>query len=252
MRVWREFFGVVKSFKFGFTILLVLVALQSKSQNTFISQWQAWFRYYNQTQLSDKFVLHAEVDERRILNPSQQFQFFTHVHLHHRLKPWLDVAAGFNFNLTTSPVNSSLAVPELRLWQEATLIKKFRKDLQFHFRYRLDERFIHNNNKEVLTDGYHFNWRHRFRIQFSKPIVEFKNNRTLTLKLSDEVMINSGDVPRLFDQNRLFASLEIRLNNHWSFESGYLNIIQPITDDVFYNRNVIRSTLHHRIDIRKN
>jgi len=248
--LWREFFSVVKPLKFGFTILLVLAALQSKSQNAYIAQWQAWFRYYNQTQLSEKIIFHAEVDERRILNPSQQFQFFTHVHLHHRLKPWLDVAAGFNFNLTNSPVNTSLTVPELRPWQEASLIKEFRKELQIQFRYRLDERFIHNNNKEVLTDGYHFNWRHRFRIQFSKPIVEFKNNRTLTLKLSNEVMLNSGDVPRFFDQNRLFAALEIKLNNHWSFESGYLNIIQPITDDVFYNRHVIRSTLHHRIGFK--
>ena len=240
----------MKSVKFCFAFLLVLAALQSKSQDTFISQWQAWFRYYNQAQLSEKFVLHTEVDERRNLNPSRQSQFFTHVHLHHRIKPWLDVAAGFNFNLTNSQVNSSLTVPELRPWQEATLTKQFRKELQFQFRYRLDERFIHNNNKEVLTDGYHFNWRHRFRIQFSKPIVEFNNNRTLTLKLSDEVMLNSGDVPRLFDQNRLFASLEIKFNDHWSFESGYLNIIQPITDDVFYDRHVIRSTLHHRIGFK--
>ena len=228
----------------------MLAALPSKSQDTFISQWQAWFRYYNQTQLSEKYALHVEVDERRILNPSQQFQFFTHIHLHHRVNPWLDIAAGFNFNVANSAVKPSLAVPEFRPWQEATLTKQFQKELKFQFRYRLDERFIHNNNKEVLMDGYRFNLRHRFRIQFSKPILEFNNNRTLTLKLSDEVMLNSGDVPRLFDQNRLFASLEIKFNNHWSFESGYLNIIQPITDDVFYDRHVIRSTLHHRIGFK--
>jgi Protein of unknown function (DUF2490) len=230
---------------------MVLAALPSKSQDTFISQWQAWFRYYNQTQISDRYVLHAEVDERRILNPSKQFQFFTHLHLHYRVKPWLDVAAGFNFNLTNSPVNSSLTVPELRPWQEVTLTKKIQREGLFQFRYRLDERFIHNNNKEVLLDGYHFNWRHRFRIQFSKPIVEFNDHRMLTLKLSDEVMLNSGDVPRLFDQNRLFASLEIKFNDHWSFESGYLNILQPITDKVFYERHVIRSTLHHRIGFKQ-
>jgi len=240
----------VNSLPSCFTVLLVLASIPSKSQNTFIPQWQAWFRYYNQAQLNEKFVLHTEVDERRNLNPSQQSQFFTHVHLHHRVKPWLDVAAGFNFNLTNAPVNSSLIVPELRPWQEASLIKTFRKELQFQFRYRLDERFIHNNDKQVLTDGYHFNWRHRFRIQFSKPIVQFNNKRRLTLKLSDEVMLNSGNVPRSFDQNRIFASLEIKLNNHWSFESGYLNIIQPITDDVFYERHVIRSTVYHRIGFK--
>jgi hypothetical protein len=224
--------------------------LSSKSQDTFISQWQAWFRYYNVAQLSEKSALHTEIDERINLNPSQQFQFFTHVHLHYRVKPWLDLAAGFNFNLTNPPFNPSLSIPELRPWQEATFTKNFQKEIQFQFRYRLDERFIHNNDKQILLDGYHFNWRHRLRIQFSKPIIKFNNNRTLTLKLSDEVMLNAGDVPRLFDQNRIFVSLEIKLNEHVSFESGYMNLIQPVSDDLFYERHIIRSTLRHRIDFR--
>jgi hypothetical protein len=229
---------------------MVLAFLPSKSQDTFISQWQAWFRYYNVAQLSEKLALHTEIDERINLNPSQQFQFFTHVHLHYRVKPWLDLAAGFNFNLTNPPFNPSLSIPELRPWQEATFIKNFQKEIQFQFRYRLDERFIHNNDKQILLDGYHFNWRHRLRIQFSKPIIKFNNNRTLTLKLSDEVMLNAGDVPRLFDQNRIFVSLEIKLNEHVSFESGYMNLIQPVSDDLFYERHIIRSTLRHRIDFR--
>jgi Protein of unknown function (DUF2490) len=240
----------VKPLKYCLIILWVLAALQSKSQNTFTQQWQAWFRYYNQTQLSEKFTLHTEIDERINLNPAQQFQFFTHVHLHYRIKPWLDVAAGFNFNTTNPPFNPTLRIPELRPWQEAIIIKNLGKDIQFQFRYRLDERFIHNNDRQVLVDGYHFNWRHRFRIQFSKPIVEFNNNRTLTLKFSDEVMLNTGDVPRLFDQNRIFASLEIKLNERFSFESGYLNLIQPVTDDVYYERHIIRSTLRHTINAK--
>ncbi len=232
--------------------MLALAALESKSQTTYIPQWQAWFRYYNQAQLSERLVLHTEFDERRILNPSLQSQFFTHVHLHYRVKPWLDVAAGGSYILTNSSVNHSLAVPEWRTWQEASLINKFGKEIQFQFRYRLDERYIHRNDNQVLLEGYHYNWRHRFRIQFSKPIAKFNNNRILTLKLSEEVMLNTGDVPRLFDQNRMYASLEIKLNDQWSFESGYLNLIQPKTDIVFFERNIIRSTLYHRIDVRKN
>jgi len=237
----------VKPLKYCLTIFMVMVFIPSKSQHIYISQWQAWFRYYNQAQLSEKLILHTEIDERINLNPAQQFQFFTHVHLHYRVKPWLDVAAGFNFNVTNPPFNPSLGVPELRPWQEANLIKNLGKDIQFQFRYRLDERFIHNNDRQVLLDGYHFNWRHRFRIQFTRPIVEFNNNRTLTLKLSDEVMLNAGDVPRMLDQNRIFASLEIKLNERFSFECGYLNLLQPVTDDIYYERHIIRSTLFHRI-----
>jgi len=154
-----------------------------------------------------------------------------------------------NYNLSTL-TTTNLVVEEWRPWQEVSLYKNLGKDLLFQFRYRLDERFIHRNDKQVLLDGYHFNWRHRFRIQFSKPIAQFNNNRTLTLKLSDEVMLNSGDVIRIFDQNRIFAALEMKLNNHWSIESGYLNLIQQATDNIFSERHVIRTTLYHRIGFK--
>jgi Protein of unknown function (DUF2490) len=225
------------------------ISFQSKSQNTFVQEWQAWFRYYNQAQLNNKLILHTELDERRRLDPWSQAQFFTHVHLHYRVNSWLDVAAGMNYNLTTL-TTTNLVVEEWRPWQEVSLFKDLGKDVLFQFRYRLDERFIHRNDKQVLLDGYIFNWRHRFRIQFSRPIAQFNNNRTLTLKFSDEVMLNSGDVLRVFDQNRIFAALEMKLNNHWSIESGYLNLIQQATDDVFSERHVIRTTLYHHIGFK--
>lgn len=230
---------------------MIGISFQSKSQNNYIEQWQAWFRYYNQAQLSEKLVLHTELDERIRINPLNQFQFFTHVHLHYRVKPWLDVAAGMSYNVTTLTMsNHSLNVEEWRPWQEASLFKVLGKDLLFQFRYRIDERFIHRNDKQVLLDGYHFNWRHRIRMQCSKPIAELANNRTLTLKLSDEVMLNSGDVIRTFDQNRFYASLELKLNQSLSLESGYLNIIQQASDHVFSERHVIRTTLYHRIGFK--
>lgn len=238
----------MKSLTYCIAIVLMGISFQSKSQNTYVQEWQVWFRYYNQAQLNEKLILHTELDERRRLDPWSQAQFFAHVHLHYRLKPWLDVAAGMNYNLTNVlTTNHSLEVAELRPWQEVSLFKNLGRDVLFQFRYRLDERFIQRNDKQVLLDGYHFNWRHRFRIQFSKPIAQFNNNRTLTLKLSEEVMLNSGDVVRVFDQNRIYASLEMKLNNHWSIESGYLNLIQQVTDDVFSERHVIRTTLYHRI-----
>ncbi len=237
--------------KHGCTILFVLSSTASIGQDKFTQQGLLWLRYYNQTQLNEKFVLHLEVDERKLLNPLRQFQFFTHLHLHYRLKPWLDVAAGTSYIYTNSTVNISLAVPELRLWQEASIIKDINKQWQFQFRYRLDERFIHHNDKIVLTEGYGFNWRHRFRIQFSRPIAQFKNNSILIIKLSDELMLNSGDVPRPFDQNRFYASLEIKLSERWSIESGYLNLIQPKTESEYFMRNIVRSTVYHRMDARR-
>lgn len=240
----------MKSISFFIILLWLGLSFPTKGQTVYIGEWQAWFRYYNQTQLSEKLMVHAELDERMRFDPWSQSQFFVHLHLHYRVKPWLDVAAGMNYNVTTLTTGKhSLDVSEWRPWQEASVFKNFGKNNLFQFRYRLDERFIHRNDKQVLLDGYHFNWRHRFRIQFSKPIAEFYKQRTITFKVSDELMLNSGDVARTFDQNRASGSLEFTLNNNWSIETGYLFLIQQIADNTFSERHIVRTTLYHRIGL---
>jgi hypothetical protein len=166
------------------------------------------------------------------------------------MKPWLDVALGFNYNVTQQPTDPNLNVPELRPWQEFTLFTTSKSKWQLLFRYRLDERFIHHNNKIELTEGYHFNLRHRFRVGVSTELANFEDNRNLTLRFYDELMINTGDVPRAFDQNRISASLEYQFNKKWSVESGYINILQPRTDSEYYDRHVIRTTLYYRLEQR--
>lgn len=236
----------MKPRRFIFSLIFSVLPFLSNGQEKVTYQWFYWIRYYNVARVSDRLMLHTEIDNRRYFNPSRQSQFFTHIHLHNRIKPWLDVAAGFNFNLTKFPT-TSLSVPELRPWQEINLLSDAKRKWQFLFRYRLDERFIHNNNTVELTDGYHFNLRHRFRIMVSTTLAKFKNKSVLSLKLYNEIMLNTGDVPRTFDQNRLSGSLEYQFNKRWSIESGYINILQSKYDTEYYDRNVIRTTLHHRI-----
>jgi hypothetical protein len=234
----------VKSFLLAF--ILCLASLLSRGQQVTQHEWFYWIRYYNQAKLNQKLTLHSEIDTRRFLNSSRQSQFFTHFHLHRQFKPWLDAAAGFNFNLTQF-IHNDLYIPEIRPWQEINLFTNSSKKWQLSFRYRLDERFIHNNNSVELTDGYHFNLRHRFRIMTSTTLVNFRDKNILILKIYDEVMLNTGDVPRSFDQNRLSGSLEYRFNKHWSLESGYINILQPVTNSEYFERHVIRTTIYHRI-----
>lgn len=238
----------MKLSRFILLFIFSILPFLSNSQEKVTYQWFYWIRYYNVARISDKLALHTEIDNRRYFNPSKQSQFFTHIHLHNRIKPWLDVAAGFNFNLTRLPT-TSLSVPELRPWQEINLLSNAKRKWQFLSRYRLDERFIHNNNTVELTDGYHFNLRHRFRVMVSTTLAKFKNKSILTLKLYNEIMLNTGDVQRTFDQNRLSGSLEYQFNKQWSIESGYINILQPKSDTEYYDRNVIRTTLYHRIDL---
>jgi len=161
------------------------------------------------------------------------------------------MTVGGNYNSTNSPQNQLLAVPEFRPWQEISISKKIGTSWQFQFRYRLDERFVHNNDKIQLLDGYRFNLRHRLRVQFQQEIKKISDTKSLALKLSNEVMLYYGNVSHTFDQNRFYVSLDYRVNRNWSVETGYLNLLQWRSPVDYYERHVFRVTLNHRIDLRK-
>jgi len=236
------------SSKFFISAFLVSIASVVFAQDEYVQQGSYWIRYYNQSQISDRTVIHFQLDERRLVNPDRQFQLFTHLNVNYKVKPWLEVGAGLNFNWTD--VNKNVRVPEWRPWQEANIILPMSGKWQFQFRYRLDDRFIHNNNKVDLTEGYHFYFRHRFRVQFSRELKISDTKRAL-MRFSDEIMLNTGDAPFTFDQNRVYAALEYPFSRHWSVETGYLNILQSRTDDTYYIRHTIRVTVYHKLDFRR-
>jgi hypothetical protein len=253
MRLWREFCCLNSNhLKFALATLFSFFILTAKSQDRVVHKGSYWIRYFNQTQLTDKLMLNFHVDERRFVNPSRQFQLFAHVHLNYLVKPWIEVGAGGNFNWTNSNQNNSLRVPEWRPWQEVNLIKPLPRNFQFQFRYRLDERFIRNNDGQELLDAYHFNLRHRFRVQFLYTLVPTNGSKNLIFRVSDEVMMNTGDVKDTFDQNRIYGSVQYPLSKKWSTEIGYLNQFQSrASDDGFYERHIIRVSFYHKVDLRK-
>ncbi len=225
------------------------VSVLTYGQGTTTHQSLYWIRYYNQTQLSSKYTLHVELDERRLIEPAIQFQFFAHAHLHRRFSKWADVAAGFTYASTNSSKNPSLAVPEIRSFQEVNLSKQVAKEFQLQLRYRLDERFVHNNNKLELQDGYNFFLRHRFRLQASMTIKKFESGKTVIGKLSDEIMFNQGSAaPNSFDQNRAYAGVEFQFNKKWAVEFGYLNQYQSSGND-YFARDIMRWTVFHRLSL---
>jgi Protein of unknown function (DUF2490) len=211
-----------------------------------------WIRYYNQTQLNSKYTLHIELDERRLIDPAIQFQFFAHAHLHRRFSKLVDVAAGFTYATTNSSKNPSLAVPELRPFQEINFSQPISKKIQLQFRYRFEQRFIHNNNRLELQDGYNFFFRHRFRLQASMPIKKFENGKSIIAKLSDEIMLNQGSgAANSFDQNRIYVGAEFQFNKKWSIESGYLNLYQSASSNDYFARDIMRWTVYHRLSLLK-
>jgi Protein of unknown function (DUF2490) len=65
-------------------------------------------------------------------------------------------------------------------------------------------------------------------------------------------MLNAGKIiiHNQFDQNRIYLAIEQELNKTFSLELGYLNSYQQRSNGYqFYDRNIMRFTLYHKIKL---
>ena len=126
----------------------------------------------------------------------------------------------------------------------------------FDHRYRLEARFFHNINEQrtELDDGYEFGtYRFRYRLQATIPLYKVADQRYLKLKISDEIHLNAGSkiTINVFEQNRAYAGINFDILKNLSFEVGYLNWFQQRPNGDFYNRDILRFTVFHKIKLNK-
>lgn len=225
------------------------------AQKTVIRQNLFWYRYYNQLEINSKIVWHNEVEGRRFFEGYQRHHFIMHSRLHYKLTNNTDMAGGMTYS-RQSPQNPNpraidvLVVPEFRFVQEFNHNIPVSSRFSFQERLRIEQRFFRKNNGVELLEGHSFNFRFRLRLQASYRLNKELTKKTTILKVSNEVMINAGKNILLnkFDQNRIYIGIERELSKKVSVELGYMNWYQQTSlGYLFYNRNIVRLTLYHRI-----
>jgi hypothetical protein len=203
-------------------------------------------RYFNQLHFNSKWSWQTEMDERRSIQPDQQRQFIAHSFASFKLNSKNDLASGITGSWVTN--TKKLTVPEIRFFQAITSNIATIGKVDLHFRFRLEERFLHNTDtqKANLTDGYRFKFRTRYRIQFQRNL---DKNQKWTARLSDEIMYHtdSDDIWK-FDQNRIYAGLERKLTEQLRLEMGYL-LLHAFSNDAIIYSHVLRTTVYHRIKL---
>ncbi|HAK80158.1 MAG TPA: hypothetical protein DCR35_16220 [Runella sp.] len=242
--------------------IIALAILQAAGYKTIAQQKEVthqtlyWVRYYNQMSVHPRWTWHNEIDNRRFLQVNKQHHLIIHSHLHYKVLPNVDIAAGFTYSRQSpqSPdATVNLVVPELRPFQEINLTMPFGKRLVLAQRLRVDERFIHRNNGKQLLDGYDFNFRIRLRAQAIVLLSKQSTDHTTYLKIANELMVNAGKNITLnqFDQNRIYVGLEQNLGKKLAFELGYLHWYQQRNSGYqFFNRDITRLTIYHRINTK--
>ncbi|MFN8287213.1 MAG: DUF2490 domain-containing protein [Chitinophagales bacterium] len=234
-------------------LLLIFVFGQySLAQSNILTQQQAWYSYFNQAEITDKWFLFSEVENRQFIKPSVENQLLMRLHLHYRLHKHWDVAMGFGYFLvnTQNPLKpSKLFIPEVRPFIEATNSNAWGK-WNLTNRLRIDERFVHKTEAGELAPGYNISTRFRYRLGVDFTLLKSKKLHVLKLRFSNEVMVNipMGVTKNIFDQNRAYLGLSYTPPGPITFEAGYMNLFQQrasLTD--YFNRNIIRFSITHKV-----
>lgn len=213
-----------------FTILFFLLLLKVQTgfaQVTRANSYNtnAWFMYFGNHKLTDRFGLHAEVQLRRSQWFAESQQLLLRTGIDYYTKGNNRFTLGYAY-VETHPYGDfpvANVFPEHRIWQQFLTSQTIGKFKLSH-RYRLEQRMIGNATTGEFKNGRSEN---RFRYMAKVTVNLTSGEHPLFLAAYDEVFVNFGKEVgyNIFDQNRLYGALGYTLSSQLKVEVGYLNQI---------------------------
>ncbi|MFY7652040.1 MAG: DUF2490 domain-containing protein [Chitinophagaceae bacterium] len=242
------------------SFLFCLCIIQAKAQKNTAHQGLFWYGIFTTVDINKNWYFQNEIQERHFVAPKlAQHQFIIRSHIHHKLgnNGW-EISAGaclFFHNPNNPSQQNRLSVPEIRPHIETAFNHVWHK-IAFDHRFRAEMRFFHqtNSDRSALEDGFMFtNYRFRYKLQASFPLVSLNKTQNLKLKLSNEIHLNADSRTGLsfFDQNRIYAGLNWGVHPLASIEIGYLKWYQQSANQQYFDRDILRCTLYHKIPRKK-
>lgn len=212
---------------------------------------QFWISTNNLFRISERWALLNDIHIRRTDFVSDPNFYFLRVGAQYYIKPSIRVAAGYAHLWLTTQGNWDAFQNENRIYQQFSISQRFEK-LNALFRLRTEQRFFNN-----IVDGTSLNddftvHRVRFLASVGFP---FKQGGNTQFILADEIHLNFGKnvIYNTFNQNRLTAGIKHKINNHWSFDCGYMMVYQQLAAGNVYNLNhTFRLFFYGSFDFRKN
>ncbi|MGQ7946624.1 DUF2490 domain-containing protein [Flavobacterium sp. WC2509] len=245
----------MKSIKI-FGLLFVSFITKAQTEKNVDQQSMLWTRYFNQLTINNRWSIHTEFDNRLFINPVEENLFVIRVQGHYKINNNIEVGAGYSyFNVATQDpeITNDFKTPEHRIQQYINWKQDLSSNILLLQRFQVEERFIHNANKEELLSGSTFYWRFRYRIQGEFSCWK-KEQQYLKSIVYGEIMINAGEnvIKNTFDQNRFYASVQYGINKNIALELGYLKSFQKRASGVdYYDRDIIRFTFYHKIKLKE-
>jgi hypothetical protein len=188
----------------------------------------AWFMYFGDHPLNDKWGIHLEGQVRRADSGLTWQQFIIRPAVNYQVNDRLMLTAGYAF-VEAWPYGDFPAkapFPEHGFYEQA-LIKQKLSSIPLQHRLRVDQRLVGlvpAPHAAVHSWQLRQRFRYMLRADFPLPLGDGKR-RPFGLAIYDEVFVNFGADRgmRYPDQNRAYAALRYKLNQWNRLEVGYLN-----------------------------
>lgn len=234
----------------GLSFWTTLALAQDKNKEF---KQQTWTAYFNQTRLSDKWGLWADVQFRFTDNFADRLGLSIF-----RIAPMYYVtdqtrlSSGYGY-ITSYNIDPLPDLPEHRLWQQIQWFEK-KKALSLAQYFRVEERFRRTPSGNEVSEDYTFSWRFRYNFAVTIPLTrKTVEPKTPFLFLNDEVHVSAGKHigNNYLDQNRLFAGVGYQFTAQVNAQIGYLYVFQQLpASNTFIHTDGIRLFLFHNLDFR--
>lgn len=211
----------------------LLFVVQVFAQNDRVNDYNNinWLQTLNTISVSEKWSLHLEYQWRREKGLKHWQQSLLRIGANYKLNDAITAHVGYGwietFPYGDYPIASAGTFPEHRLYEQLSFKQPVNKWTFIH-RFRIEQRWLGKVKADTNSKRDIESWTflHRFRYQFrAQYAIWKKDDKQFYGIFADELFIGAGKNlgVNIFDQNRIYLQLGIKLNKKLSIESGYFN-----------------------------
>jgi hypothetical protein len=210
-----------------FLLIIVVASLKAIAQNDRSNDYNTivWLQTFHTIKLDKKWSLHGEYQWRRTDGLKNWEQSLLRIGANYKINDNVIIHAGYawaeTFPYGKHPIAVNGTFPEHRFYEQLTLRQPMNKFLFTH-RFRIEQRWLGRVKAGTDREIEEWLYANRFRYQFR---TQYNFNTKWYAVAADEVFIGAGKNVgvNVFDQNRIFLLVGIKLNKNISIEGGYFN-----------------------------
>lgn len=209
---------------------------QTSQKKEINNQAQTWISVNTLVKFNERWGTMNDIHIRRTDFAAKENFYFARTGITYSPAPKLTLAAGYaHLWLAPSKPEWSNFADENRIYQQVLYTSKM-GNVNVLQRIRNEQRWQDKIVDDKAVDT-RFTNRIRYLLSFTIPI--FNDKKLPSLVIADEILMHIGKevVYNSLDQNRIFIGIRQNINPKWSYDFGYMNLIQQKYSGYQYDSN---------------